>query len=133
MSKFLISGSPLLAVFTSCQGVPILQEWWFTRVHLEFATRVRCRLLSTYASREDVPCEESTVPSPSSWSHSFGETPSDTIRHNMYLGQHRGTPGFYLPVYCTRRESWVGPDFDPPSRVLPPKLCSDVWLSSLSL
>jgi len=41
VSIICILGSPLLAVFTSGRGVPILKEWWFIRVPHEFATRVR--------------------------------------------------------------------------------------------
>jgi len=133
MSKFGISGSPLQAVFNSCRGVPILHEWWLTRVPLKFATRMSRPLLSPYPAFEAVPCPESTLPLPSSWSHSRGETPFHTICPNMYLVQHKGSPGFCLPGCYTWRERQVALDFDPSSRVLALKLCCDIWLSSLSL
>ena len=132
VSYFWISGNPLLAVFTSCLGVPIFQEWWFTRVRHKFATRVRHPSLSTYPSCESVPCKESTVPSPSSWANSPGGTPSNTIHHNMNLVPYRGTPGLYFPGCCTWSESLVALDFDPfacPAT----KAFFWVWLSSLSI
>ena len=123
LSYFCISGTPPLALFTSCPGVPILQELWFTRVPLEFATRVRRPLSSNYPSCEAVPFEESTAPSPSSWSHSPGP-----FRHHssgMNLVQHRGAPCFCWPGSCTWRESQVALDFDPPAHVLQLKPRSD--------
>jgi len=45
----------------------------------------------------------------------------------MNLVPNRGAPSFYLPGCFARTESQVTLDFDPPSRVVQLKFCSNEW------
>jgi len=45
----------------------------------------------------------------------------------MNLVPNRGATSFYLPGRFTPRECQVALNFDPPSRVVQLKFCSDEW------